>query len=194
MQYKLATALFKSGRNAEAIAHFEKAVELAPAVAEFRVGLAGALSQAGRFSDALAQLQKSIEDGGGRDWQSYDMLGAVYSKMGRPDEAIHAEQQAVDLAPVQDANLVRDLRARLAVVSAGPAAVELEAGLRLPPHQRRFVNDPAFPSPGSVTVTTRSAATSCRICRIPLGQAISISLTVGFAPRPKCTRESLEDA
>ena len=84
-------------------------------MAEFRVGLAGALSQAGRFSDALAQLQKSIEAGGGQDWQSYDMLGAVYSKMGRPDEAIHAEQQAVELAPVQDANLVRDLRAKLAV-------------------------------------------------------------------------------
>lgn len=115
VQYKLATALFKSERNAEAIAHFEKTVELAPAVAEFRVGLAGALSEAGRFSDALVQLQKSIEAGGGQDWQSYDMLGAVYSKMGRPDEAIHAEQQAVELAPVQDANLVRDLRAKLAV-------------------------------------------------------------------------------
>ncbi len=115
VQYKLATALSKSGRSPEAIAHFEKAVELAPLVAEFRVGLAGAFSQAGRFTDALAQLQKSIDADGGRDWQSYDMLGAVYSKMGRPDEAVHAERRAVDLAPVQDPNLVRDLRARLAV-------------------------------------------------------------------------------
>jgi Flp pilus assembly protein TadD len=115
VQYKLATALYKSDRNSEAAAHFEKAVELAPLVAEFRVGFATSLSQAGRFSDAIAQLEKSIEIGGGRDWQSYDMLGAIYSKMGRADEAIHAERQALEVAPVQDSDLVRNLRAKLAV-------------------------------------------------------------------------------
>jgi Flp pilus assembly protein TadD len=114
VQFKLATAFLKSGRNSEAIERFEKAVTLAPLVGEYRVSFAGALSQAGRLSEAVAELQKAIEAGSGRDWQSYDMLGAIYSKMGRSDDAIHAERQAVELAPVKDGNLVHELRSKLA--------------------------------------------------------------------------------
>ena len=115
VQNKLASALLKIGQTGEAIAHSEKAVALAPDTIEFRFSLAGALAQAGRFSDALGQLQKSIDIGGGRDWQSYDMLGAVYSKMGRQDDAIQAGRRALELAlPVQDGELVRNLRAKLA--------------------------------------------------------------------------------
>ena len=52
---------------------------------------------------------------GGRDWQCYDMLGTVYSKMGRPDDAIQAASQALDLALAgHDEELVRTLRAKLA--------------------------------------------------------------------------------
>ena len=115
VQNKLASALLKIGQTGEAIAHSEKAVALAPDAIEFRFSLAGALAQAGRFSDAIGQLQKSIDIGGGRDWRSYDMLGAVYNKMGRRDEAIQAGRRALELAlPVQDGEQVRNLRAKLA--------------------------------------------------------------------------------
>jgi acyl-CoA reductase-like NAD-dependent aldehyde dehydrogenase len=46
----------------------------------------------------------------------------------------------------------------------------------------------------SLTGTTRSAATSRSTCRMPLGQSTSISFAAADAPRPKCTRESLEEA
>ena len=115
VQNKLASALLKIGRTVEATAHLEKAVALAPDSIEFRFSLANALAQAGRFSDAISQLQKSIEISGGRDWQCYDRLGTVYSKMGRPGEAIQAGRRALDLALAgQDGELVRKLRARLA--------------------------------------------------------------------------------
>lgn len=115
VQSTFASALLKIGRTAEATAHLEKAVELAPDSTEYRLSLAGALAQAGRFTDAISQLQKSIEIGGGRDWQCYDMLGAVYSKLGRRDEAIQAARRALDLALAgQDGELVRNLRAKLA--------------------------------------------------------------------------------
>ena len=121
VQNKLASALLKSGQTVEAIAHSEKAVALAPDAIEFRFSLAGALAQAGRFSDAVGQLQKSIEISGGRDWQSYDMLGTVYSKMGRQDDAIQAGRRALELAlPVPDGELVRNLRARLASYQQAP--------------------------------------------------------------------------
>jgi len=90
-------------------------VALAPDSIEFRFSLAYALAQAGRFSDAISQLQKSIEISGGRDWQCYDMLGTLYSKMGRQDDAIQAGRQALQLAlPAQNGELVRNLRAKLA--------------------------------------------------------------------------------
>src|ERR1039457_1501944 len=112
---KLASALLKIGRTVEATAQLEKAVALAPDSMEFRVSLASALAQAGRFSDAISQLQKSIEISGGRDWQCYDMLGTVYSKMGRPDDAIQAGRRALDLALAgQGGGLDRNLRAKLA--------------------------------------------------------------------------------
>ena len=86
-----------------------------PESAAVRNKLAQALAQAGRFADAISQLQKSIEISGGRDWQCYDMLGTVYSKMGRPDDAIQAGRRALDLALAgQDGELVRNLRAKLA--------------------------------------------------------------------------------
>jgi hypothetical protein len=43
------------------------------------------------------------------------MLGAVYNKMGRPDDAIQAGRRALDMALAgQDGELVRKLRATLA--------------------------------------------------------------------------------
>jgi tetratricopeptide (TPR) repeat protein len=112
---KLAAVLAKTGQTAEATAHLEKAVALAPDSVEYRFSLAYVLGLAGRFSDAVPQLQKAIELSGGRDWQCYDMLGAVYNKVGRPDDAIQAGRRALDLA-VADHNeeLVRALRAKLA--------------------------------------------------------------------------------
>ncbi|HXM40455.1 MAG TPA: tetratricopeptide repeat protein [Bryobacteraceae bacterium] len=116
-QSKLAAVLVKAGQAAEATAHLEKAVALAPNTVEYRFNLAYALGRAGRFADAIPQLQKAVELSGGKDWQCYDMLGAVYSKMGRPEEAIQAERRALDLAVAgepKNEELVRTLRAKLA--------------------------------------------------------------------------------
>jgi Flp pilus assembly protein TadD len=114
VQADLGAILAQKGDTTEGLQHLEKAVDLKPESSAVHYKYASALAQAGRLPDAVAQLQKSIEAGGGRDWQPYDTLGAVYSKMGRPDEAIHAERQAVDLAPTDDEDLIRNLRARLA--------------------------------------------------------------------------------
>jgi superkiller protein 3 len=112
---KLAAVLLKTGQSAEATAHLEKAVELAPDSVEYRFSLAYALGQAGRLADALPQLQKAVDLSGGRDWQCYDMLGAVYNKMGRPEDAIQAGRRALDLAAADhNEDLVRTLRAKLA--------------------------------------------------------------------------------
>jgi Flp pilus assembly protein TadD len=112
---KLATVLAKAGRNAEATAHLEKAVGLAPFSLEYRFNLAYVLGLAGRFADAVPHLQRAVDLSGGQDWRCFDLLGAVYSKMGRLDDAVQAGTRAVDLA-VKDHNdqLIPVLRAKLA--------------------------------------------------------------------------------
>jgi Flp pilus assembly protein TadD len=111
---KIATVLAKAGRNAEAAANMEKAVALDPYSLEYRFNLAYVLGLAGRFADAVPQLQKAVELSGGRDWRCFDLLGAVYSNLGRPDDAIQAATRAVDLA-VENHNdqIVPALRAKL---------------------------------------------------------------------------------
>jgi len=112
---KLAAALVKNGETAEATAHMEKAVALAPDSVEYRFSLAYVLGLAERFTEAIPQLQKAVELSGGKDWQCYDMLGAMYSKTGRPSDAIQAGRRALDLAAADhNEDLVRALRAKLA--------------------------------------------------------------------------------
>ena len=120
-QSKLAAALVKAGQPSEATGHMEKAVALAPDSVEYRFSLAFVLGQTGRYADAIPQLQKAVDLSGGHDWQCYDMLGSVYSKMGRSDDAIQAGRRALELATADhNEELVRTLRARLASYSNRP--------------------------------------------------------------------------
>ena len=114
VQADLGALLVQQGETAEGLKYLEKAVALKPESAAVRNKYASALAQAGRLPDAAEQLRKAIEISGGKDWHSFDMLGAVYSRMGRPDDAIQAERKALELAPVEDGEQVRTLRARLA--------------------------------------------------------------------------------
>jgi Flp pilus assembly protein TadD len=112
---KLAAVLVKNGQTAQAAAHLEKAVGLAPASVEYRFSLAYVLGLEERFSDAIPQLQKAVELSGGKDWKCYDMLGAMYSKSGRPDDAMEAWRRALDLAAADhNADVVQALRAKVA--------------------------------------------------------------------------------
>ena len=112
---KIAAVQVKIGQTAKAIAQLEKAVALAPDSVEYRFSFAYVLGLAERFADAIPQLQKAVELSGGQDWKCYDMLGAMYSKTGRQDDAIQAWRRALDLAVAEhNEELVRALRAKLA--------------------------------------------------------------------------------
>ena len=116
VQADLGALLVQQGQTAEGIEHLEKAVALKPESAAVRNKYATALAQAGRFPDAVEQFRKSIEISGGKDWQSFDMLGSVYSRMGRSEDAAQAERKALELAPVEDGVT---LRAKLASYEQG---------------------------------------------------------------------------
>jgi tetratricopeptide (TPR) repeat protein len=56
----LANALRRAGRTADAIAHFEQAVRLAPDDLGARLELANTLAQGGRAREALAQYEEVL--------------------------------------------------------------------------------------------------------------------------------------
>ena len=111
---KLGTVLAKAGRADEALAHLEKAVALSPEAVEYRFNLGYALGLRGRFGDAIPHLEKAVQLSGGKEWQCLAALGAAYSKVGRPADAVQAVRRALDLA-VEGKNeqLEKALRATL---------------------------------------------------------------------------------
>jgi Flp pilus assembly protein TadD len=117
----LGAILYENGQAAEGLQHLERAAILKPGSAAVQNRLATALVHEGRYADAIPHLQKSIEISGGRDWQSYDLLGTAYSRTGRPEDAIQAGRKALDLARTgQNEEVVRSLQAKLAGYQDAP--------------------------------------------------------------------------
>ena len=59
--YIAANSLYNGGRNAEAIAHFEKAVALDPNPGFFYTGLGNAYAKSGRGDEAIIEYEKAVE-------------------------------------------------------------------------------------------------------------------------------------
>jgi Flp pilus assembly protein TadD len=82
----LAVILLKQGATDAAMAHYERALAIAPADVDARIGLARALFQNGRSQDAFSHLDLAVhhspEDWGLR-WQIIQLL----TEVGRPAEA-----------------------------------------------------------------------------------------------------------
>jgi tetratricopeptide (TPR) repeat protein len=102
----LAAALVTSGRSAEAIDAFEKAVGLNPTEAALRWSLGAALLESGRPEQALGMLD-DFEARVGRTGDSALARGRAALAALRIEEAEQAYRDAVNLAP-QNADAVRE--------------------------------------------------------------------------------------
>jgi len=94
----LAYGLVDRGETAQAIPHFERALELEPTYAKAHVGLGNILLQQGRLDDAVAQFQAAV----GADDQSVHALtnlGYILAKRGRFAEAIPFYERALAVRP-----------------------------------------------------------------------------------------------
>ncbi len=61
MHIDLGNALAVQGQVDEAIAHFQKALEIKPDVAEAHYNLGGVLASRGQVDEAIAHYQKALE-------------------------------------------------------------------------------------------------------------------------------------
>ncbi len=107
-QYNLGNELFKNGNVDEAIAHFQKALQIIPDNTEVCYSLGGALLKKGNAGEAIAYFQKALAMSHNNADSHY--IGIALAKahndyantlvqMGREDEAMVEFRQALELFP-----------------------------------------------------------------------------------------------
>jgi tetratricopeptide (TPR) repeat protein len=96
--YRLGEALARQGRWLEASGAFADAARLKPASAELQGNLVLALARAGRW-DKVAEALERFTVLRPREGELFVLLGAVYKRLRRHEEAIRAFRWAVRLHP-----------------------------------------------------------------------------------------------
>jgi Flp pilus assembly protein TadD len=94
--------LAKTGQTDEAIVELQKAIELRPASVEYHVNLGYVMAQRRDFAPAAVIFERAVELSGGKDWRCLDRLAGIYDVLGRADEAVETERQALNLAIEQN--------------------------------------------------------------------------------------------
>ena len=97
-QNGLGNALLKKGSVDEAIAHFQKALQIIPDNAEAHYNLGSALLKKGSVDEAIAHFQKALQIK--PDYvEAHNNLGNALFKKGNVDEAIAHYQKALQIKP-----------------------------------------------------------------------------------------------
>jgi tetratricopeptide (TPR) repeat protein len=94
----LGWALARKGQMEESTAIFRRAVELAPAAPDMQFSLARVLAAQGRFKEAVPPMEQSVLATKGQEPISVEFLAAMYSEVGRYQEALQMAQRALILA------------------------------------------------------------------------------------------------
>jgi protein O-mannosyl-transferase len=94
----IAINLAKEGKMDEAIAHYEKALELDPTYGEAHYNLANALVRLSRVAEAITHYEKAVELNP-NNAMAFHNLGSVLAQGGRLDEGIAQYRKALALTP-----------------------------------------------------------------------------------------------
>jgi tetratricopeptide (TPR) repeat protein len=97
-ELNLGEALYKSGRTAESIGHFERALQINSNQASVHSSLGVALLEMGQSRRALIHLQKAIEIYPKSSDAHYN-LGNAFLQIGRASEALAHYQKALEITP-----------------------------------------------------------------------------------------------
>jgi tetratricopeptide (TPR) repeat protein len=91
-----AAQLKKEGREEQAIALYQQAIELDPSCHKYYYQLANILRQQEKFTEANSYYRKAIELNSNDSW-SYYSLGEILAKQNQIEEAIQSYQKSIDL-------------------------------------------------------------------------------------------------
>ena len=138
--YRLGTNALRAGRSAEAIGHFQQALQRHPGLVAAVQGLGLAYAEQGQTAQAEAQFQTVLRLA--PDFaEAYTHLGKLYVGTGRLDEAATAYRTVIRLQPDQ-APGYHNLGTVLATQGQTEAAIaQLQEALRRNPHFLAAHND-----------------------------------------------------
>ncbi len=94
----IAISLLQKGQVDDAIAHYNRALELDPTYGEAHYNLANSLLRLGRVDEAVAHYEKALEINPNNAPAHYN-LGSVFLQTGRLDEGIAHYRKALELNP-----------------------------------------------------------------------------------------------
>ncbi len=94
----LGLALLQKGNVVDAIAHFQKALEINPNDVEANINLGSALLQKGNVDEAIAHYQKTLQINP-NNVEAHNNLGNALLQKGNVDEAIAHYQRALQIKP-----------------------------------------------------------------------------------------------
>jgi tetratricopeptide (TPR) repeat protein len=94
----LGLAFLQKGQVDEALAKFQKALEIYPNYAEAFSNLGLALLQKGRLDEAITNYQKALEMNA-KSFVTHNDLGTAFFQKGQLDEAIDQFQKALEIKP-----------------------------------------------------------------------------------------------
>jgi tetratricopeptide (TPR) repeat protein len=123
----LADALLQKGQVREALAHYQRSLEIQPDKARILSRLAWALATCPEATirngaKAVELAQRANQLSGGQDPLILRSLGAAYAEGGRYAEAITTARQALSLATAQsNTALINELGAQIGLYQAGSA-------------------------------------------------------------------------
>jgi Flp pilus assembly protein TadD len=121
----LGAILFRKGQMGEAIAHYQKALEIKPASAEIQNNLAWALATGPQASlrngnRAVELAQRANQLAGNNNPVLLFTLATAYAEAGRFSEAVETAQRALQLAEAQsNTALADDIRSEIKLYEAG---------------------------------------------------------------------------
>jgi tetratricopeptide (TPR) repeat protein len=110
----LGMVLARTGQTDKAIFHMKKVVEEKPDAVEDRRNLGHALAEKGSYKEASVHLEEAVRLSGRRDPLALFLLSRVYADLGRRQEAVQFEHEALEVAIQQNnADLAQTISAHL---------------------------------------------------------------------------------
>jgi tetratricopeptide (TPR) repeat protein len=119
--FNLGNAFLKQGKLDDAVAQYQKALEIQPGLASVHYNLGNAFLDLGKLDDAIAQYRKTLEIRP-NNADSYYNLGRALFMQGKLDDAIADYRKAVEIEPDSVEALIR-LGNALAAKGARDAAI-----------------------------------------------------------------------
>ena len=144
----------------EALANYQKALELDPNCASAHFNLAVTLVQAGKFAEAESHYRQALP--GRPTAETHNGLGYVLARQGRTDEAIAEFRKAIDARPEVHARLQQPRRGAGEAGEARGGGVLLSALARREAEPGRPERARRRPAPARQDATRRSSAPTVR--------------------------------